>query len=259
MPELPEVEILRRQLDTWLPGRLVIEVEANGARWADAHELCGLRFGPVGRHGKVIVIATDAGVEFALHLGMTGQVYSGGGPRRHERLTLHLDDGTVLRLVDARGFGYARVQHPGSGFGHGPDLLDGAFTAEHLASVCRSRTAPVKAVLLDQANMAGIGNYLADEALGAARIHPATPAGALDGAQLRRLYRAVLDAARSAIDNGGTSMRDYVQLDGVTGSNQNRLRFYGRAGEPCFRCRTPLRHGRVAGRGTTWCEHCQPI
>ncbi len=285
MPELPEVETLRRSLEPRLVGRRLGAARAfDHPKFSPALEVVGAVAEGVARRGKYLLIALDDGRELIVHLGMTGQLLVGGpgsvGPEgqgasaadRHERAAWRLDpvtrtdavaggDERWLVLRDARRFGRVRVvdagDHASLSTLHalGPEPFDPSFTAEHLHfALARSRRA-VKTQLLSQRPVAGVGNIYADEALWAAGIDPA--ARRLSRPRARRLRDALVEALAAGVEHGGTTLRDYRRSDGTTGSHQRHLRCYGRAGRPCVRCGAPLRRKVIDGRGTTWCATCQ--
>jgi formamidopyrimidine-DNA glycosylase len=275
MPELPEVETVRRGLAELALGRRVTEVEIANA-WvvtglpdsfvAGARDLVisGLE-----RKGKALAmtLAGENGERpryLLVRLGMTGQltVEDRSAPLRpHTHVRLALDDGTLeLRYRDVRRFGRLRVctrEELEAIFGRlGPDAcLIGE--AEFLAALGGRRGA-IKSWLMNQQLLSGLGNIYADEALYAARVHPLTPAGRLKPEAARRLYRAVRKVVERALSMRGTSFRDYIGADGEPGEFLSNLRVYQRTGEPCRRCRALVRRVIVAGRSSHFCPHCQP-
>lgn len=271
MPELPEVETLRRQLAASVVGRTITAVElapgspspiAIPAPGAFVAAMAGRRIAGVGRRGKYLLLALDDGSTLALHLRMSGGLLHrppGTAPEAYLRAALRLDDGSELRFTDVRKFG--RLWHvPEVGLlvdGLGPEPLAEDFTVGALAAVLSGRRAPVKSVLLDQRALAGVGNVYADEALFAAGIDPRRPAHGLSPQERKRLHAALRAVLGAAIENGGTSLRDYRGLEGETGRHQHELRVYGRAEQPCSRCGTPVRRVVLAGRGTHFCPGCQ--
>jgi formamidopyrimidine-DNA glycosylase len=181
----------------------------------------------------------------------------------HRRAVVKLDDGSDVAYRDVRRFGtWVLVEPPeldsflGSRLGDEP--LERAFTSARLAERLRGRRAPVKAALLDQRTLAGMGNIYADEALWRARVHPLTPARDLSSDDVRRLTRGVKEALRAGIARQGATLRDYARPDGGAGSMQREFKVYGRTGEPCDRCGRPIERIRIAGRGTWFCPECQP-
>src|ERR687891_2242502 len=269
MPELPEVETIRAQLAPRLAGRSLVRVEILDPRltrpidlFEVAEELEGDRVVAVERRGKYLVLRLESGLALLVHLRMTG----GFALERasHERAILELDDGTRLAYRDVRRFGTWLVLEdaeldPYLAGKHGPEPLGSRFTADWLAARLAVRRAPVKAVLLDQRVVAGLGNIYADEALWRARLNPLRPAESLTREEAGRLHRAIRQALRTGIARQGSTLRDYARPDGSAGSMQTEFRVYGRDGQPCPRCRTPIAKARLAGRGAWFCPRCQPL
>lgn len=283
MPELPEVESVRRQLAPALAGRRVV------AAWWDPHPqqrfsdvglVEGLVVGAVGRRGKFLVCPLlpgldvaldDAPLELVLHLGMTGSfrfapTTGGHTPASetaaHVRARFGLDDGRDLVFRDPRRFGRVSVVTAGAYAGVvptlatlGPEPLSDGFDPEAFATALAATSATVKAALLDQRLVAGVGNIYADEALWRARIHPASRR--VGRARARRLHAAIRQVLVAAIEREGTTFRDYQMVNGASGRNADFLAAYGQAGRPCLRCGTPMRKTVVAQRGTTYCPRCQ--
>ena len=272
MPELPEVETIRSRLAPGVSGRTFERVEILDARLTRpelpevvAAELLGERVADVRRRGKYLIFAFESGRHLLVHLRMTGsfQHPAADGPDPHRRSVVTLDDGSDVAYRDIRRFGTWLVLEPGELDGYlaariGGEPLDDAFTTAGLARAFDGRRAPVKAALLDQKAIAGVGNIYADEALWRAKIHPLTPAGDLDGRAVGRLRRAVVEALELGIARQGATLRDYRGPAGENGSMQLEFRVYGREDEPCERCGTPISKIRAAGRGTWFCPTCQP-
>jgi len=276
MPELPEVETIRRQLAPIVEGRVLERVQVLDSRWSapltpaeleDA--LVGRRVERLDRRGKYLLWRLDDGVHLAQHLRMTGSVLCDPlvAPT-HARVHLELSGGMEaprkLVVVDPRRFGTGQLllgKEAATAFFAarlGLEPLDEGFTAEHLRALARGRRAPIKAFLLDQRRVAGVGNIYADEALFAAGIHPLRPAGRLTLDQHRRLREAVVQALRAGIDARGATIDDFRHVDGVRGSFQDQFRVHLRAGHPCTACGTTVIKMVAAGRGTYVCERCQP-
>jgi formamidopyrimidine-DNA glycosylase len=300
MPELPEVESVRRQLGRELEGRAVVDV------WWDPHpeqrfsavdRVVGHRVRAVRRRGKYLLcdldeldapaedLATGPCCELVLHLGMTGSfriLDDDGVPQEltdqdlareedgaalaadlgaYGRARFSLDDGRTLVFRDPRRFGRVSVVDAGD---HadiptlaalGPEPLGDDFDADAFAAALARTTATVKAALLNQRLVAGVGNIYADEALWAARIHPASRRVGRDRAHA--LHAAIRDVLAASIEREGTTFRDYQMVNGQSGRNADFLLAYGQAGRPCPRCGTALRRTVVAQRGTTYCSRCQ--
>ncbi|HXG76106.1 MAG TPA: bifunctional DNA-formamidopyrimidine glycosylase/DNA-(apurinic or apyrimidinic site) lyase [Gaiellaceae bacterium] len=267
MPELPEVETVRAQLAPRLRGRTLARVEILDPRltrpldlFEVAEELEGARVAEVERRGKYLVLRLENGLALLVHLRMTGGFTF--RPVTHERAVLELDDGTRVAYRDVRRFGTWLVLEdaelePYLARKNGPEPLGPRFTAAWLHGQLARRRAPLKAVLLDQRVVAGLGNIYADEALWRARLHPLRPAGSVTPEEARRLVRAIRAALRAGIARQGSTLRDYAAPDGSTGSMQREFRVYGREGERCDRCRTPIAKTRAGGRGTWYCPRCQ--
>jgi formamidopyrimidine-DNA glycosylase len=272
MPELPEVETIRSRLAPGLRGRTFAHVEIHDARLtrpelpeAVAAELIGERVEDVRRRGKYLIFAFESGRHLLVHLRMTGtfQHPAPDAPDPHRRAVVILDDGSDIAYRDVRRFGTWLLLEPGEldAYLHeriGGEPFDDAFTTAAFKRTLRDRRAPIKAALLDQKAVAGVGNIYADEALWRAKVHPLTPAGALDGRAIGRLRRAVLEALELGIERQGATLRDYRDPSGGNGAMQLEFRVYGREGEPCERCGAPIAKTRAGGRGTWFCPRCQP-
>ena len=269
MPELPEVETIRTQLAPRLEGRVLARVEILDPRltrpydlFEVAEELEGDRVVAVERRGKYLLLRLESGLGLLVHLRMTGSF--GFIPVSHERAILELDDGTRLAYRDVRRFGTWLVieeadLEPYLATKNGPEPLGPGFTARWLSSQLARRHAPLKAVLLDQRVVAGLGNIYADEALWRARVNPLRPANSVTPGEAVRITRAVRAALRAGIERQGSTLRDYSAPDGASGSMQEEFRVYGRDGEPCRRCGATIAKTRVGGRGTWFCPRCQPL
>jgi len=271
MPELPEVETVRRRLAPVLEGRTLERVEIADARLTRpldplevAAELEGERVAAVDRRGKYLILRFDSGRALLVHLRMTGSLLHGGnGGDPHRRAVLMLDDGGEIAYRDVRRFGTWLLLEPDEVEAYvdarvGREPLEAAYRATHLAERLAGRRAPVKAAVLDQRTVAGVGNIYADEALWRARIHPLRPAAELGPEEVRALHRGIRQALQAGIRRQGSTLRDYRLPDGASGSAQHEFKVYGRGGEPCDRCGTPIDKIRVAGRGTWYCPSCQP-
>jgi formamidopyrimidine-DNA glycosylase len=272
MPELPEVETIVRQLAPLVEGRQFKQVRILDPRWSrplapaeleDA--LRGRRVRRLGRRGKYLVWELSDEVYLVQHLRMTGSVLHAPDPEpAHARVWIELDRGGPLAIADPRRFGTGELLLGEEALDAffalrlGVEPLEQRFTAGHMRSLARGRTAPVKAFLLDQRMVAGVGNIYADEALHRALIHPLRPAGKLSGAEWERLREAVVWALQAGIEARGATIDDFRHVDGVRGSFQDRFHVHRREGEPCPRCGREIVKLRVAGRGTYVCERCQP-
>jgi len=275
MPELPEVETIRRQLAPLVEGATLERLEILDPRWSRpiapeefTSALLGRRIEALGRRGKYLLWSFQDDVHLAQHLRMTGVVLCEPDPEPpHTRVRLELAAPGIRRklvIVDPRRFGTGELLLGSSAVEEffdarlGLEPFDERFTGEHLRELARGRSTPIKALLLDQRRIAGVGNIYADEALFRARIHPLRPAGRLSNAQYADLREGVVDALRAGIDARGASIDDFRHPDGVRGSFQDRFLVHLRAGEPCGVCGREIVKLVVAGRGTYVCEGCQP-
>ncbi len=273
MPELPEVETIRRHLAPHVEGRTLERLEVLDPRWSRplaprelAAAVDGRRVRRLGRRGKYLVLELQADVFLLMHLRMTGTLLlDPAETSRHTRVAFDLGD-VGLRFVDPRRFGTGELALGEDALQAffaarlGVEPLDpAAFTAAHLRGLTRRSRAPIKAFLLDQRKVAGVGNIYADEALFMAGIHPLRPADRLRAAQVERLRDAVVAALEAGIAAKGATIDDFRDPDGVQGSFQDRFLVHLRAGEPCVDCGTTVVKLRAAGRGTYVCPRCQPV
>jgi len=273
MPELPEVETVRAQLEPVLTGRRFERVEIRDPRLVRpyepaevAAELEGERVAAVERRGKYLIVRFESDRVLLIHLRMTGSLRhsrNGLDEDSHRRAVVKLDDGSDIAYRDVRRFGTWLVLQPGELAPYlatrvGDEPLDALFTAARLGERLAKRRAPIKAALLDQRTLAGMGNIYVDEALWRARINPLRPAESLDRKELQRLHKAIRAALDAGIARQGSTLRDYALPDGGSGSMQDEFKVYGRGGEPCDRCGTPIAKTRLGGRGTWFCPACQP-
>jgi formamidopyrimidine-DNA glycosylase len=274
MPELPEAETLARGLRPLLPGRTIRHVRVHHAdvlRTSPARFRAAVRgrtIEAVDRRAKNVLLRLDDGGVLLVNLGMTGWLATRGlAPRdpprpTHPALTFQLDPGGALVFDDVRRFGCVeRLDAAGwrareSRFG--PEPLDDGFGAADLRRALSSSRTPVRSWLLDQRRLAGVGNIYANEALHRARVHPARPARSLGRAESRALHRAIRDVLTEALRAGGTTIQDYRNAEGEPGEFVRELRVYGRTGEPCPRCKTPVERLVFANRSAFLCPTCQP-
>ncbi|WP_018140625.1 bifunctional DNA-formamidopyrimidine glycosylase/DNA-(apurinic or apyrimidinic site) lyase [Thioalkalivibrio sp. ALJ7] len=270
MPELPEVETTRRGLEPLLAGRRIttFEIREPRLRWPVptelAQQLAGARVQTLSRRAKYLLLETDrAGI--LLHLGMSGSLRhcTPGTPlRRHDHLILHLDNGYQIRLHDPRRFGCC-LPLPCDDTLHplladlGPEPLAPEFDADYLFQRSRGRRSAVKAFIMDQAIVVGVGNIYATEALFLAGIRPGRAAGRVTRAEYDRLAAHIRTVLAAAIEQGGTTLRDFLREDGTHGYFRQSLRVYGRAGEPCPICNGMLRTRRIGQRASSYCPTCQ--
>ena len=271
MPELPEVETIRRHLAPHIEGRTLDALDVRDARWCEPlapAELAAAVEGRVlqrlSRRGKYLVWELEDDVYLLMHLRMTGTLLLDPPELpQHTRVTLALGPHRV-GFVDPRRFGTGQLALGPEGLRAflaerlGVEPLGPDFTTAHLRALARTSRAPVKAFLLDQKRVAGVGNIYADEALFRARIHPLRPANRLSGAQVGALRDAVVASLDAGIAAKGASIDDFRDPDGARGAFQDQFLVHRREGEPCPVCGRPVRKLRAAGRGTYVCERCQP-
>ena len=280
MPELPEVETVRRGLERQTCGFTItrVDVQRERAIAAPPHDPDGFQAALLGRtveawhrRGKYLIARLDQG-HWGVHLRMTGQFRwleptqsLGHPPCAHTRVRFWNQGGVELRFVDTRSFGQMWWIPPGlppemvmTGLRRlGPEPFDPAFNASYLRQRLRGSTRPIKSALLDQSLVAGVGNIYADEALFAAGIRPATASGRLSPKQLERLRHNLIEVLEISIGAGGTTFSDFRDLSGTNGNYGGVAWVYRRGGQPCRRCGTPLRRERLGGRSSHWCPQCQ--
>jgi formamidopyrimidine-DNA glycosylase len=258
LPELPEVETVVRTLAPFLVGRRIVSARFGsrfvtpGDRGKLAKKVAGRRIESVTRRGKFIVVGLDQGL-LVIHLGMTGKLLSSGVETKYTHGFFTLDDG-VLLYDDPRQFG--RIEWGDTRVRKlGPEPL--AISLAEFAARLKGRKTRVKALLLNQSFLAGLGNIYVDEILFLSAIHPLTPASRLNAPKIARLHQAMIDTLRLAIEHRGSSISDYVDADGNRGDFQMMHRVYGREGEACVNCGAAIKKAVVAGRGTHYCPACQ--
>lgn len=295
MPELPEVETVRRQLEPELQGRVIEALEVLDPKWTEptppetlVAALAGRRIEGLGRRGKYLLLCLDRDETLVMHLRMTGNLLlapaSDGAPDadaaptarwpdeptarpwagdgRHLRARLRLAGGGELWFTDPRRFGRAFIASESELQTYldarlGVEPLAPDFTPDLLAAVSAGRTAPLKSFLLDQSRLAGVGNIYADEALFRAELHPLSPAGSMRAEHHRALHAGVIAALRAGIEFGGASINDYRDSRGESGSMQDEFLVHRRGGEPCPTCETSIDRIVVSGRATYYCPACQ--
>jgi formamidopyrimidine-DNA glycosylase len=271
MPELPEVETIRRQLAPHLEGRTIVDVEILDFRWTRPElpenverELRGAVVQRVTRFGKYLDWVLSGERHLLMHLRMTGALlFDPDVEPVHTRVRFELDGGHRLVYIDPRRFGTGHLLHGDAARDAyiaarlGAEPFTPEFTAAHLRTMARGRSAPIKSFLLDQRRIAGVGNIYADEALFRAGIHPLREAGRLTGPQWERLHDAIEEALAAGIEAKGASIDDFRHVDGARGSFQDKFLVHRREGKPCPVCGTTIRKIVVGGRGTYLCEHCQ--
>jgi formamidopyrimidine-DNA glycosylase len=272
MPELPEVETVRRTLAPAVGGRISsVWTSGMGLHMARKpphlrlRKLVGAQITAVRRHGKYLLLDTDRADSILVHLGMTGRLRLCGqaDPRApHTHVVLGLDR-RELRFIDARRFGQFDVVARGKEREHpalavlGPDGLDEAIDVAAMLATARDKRTTLKAFVLDQSVIAGVGNIYASEALWRARLRPTQRTNKLTAPAARRLAVAIREVFVRALDNGGTTLSDFVDADGTAGENADYLWVYGRAGQPCMRCKRAIKRAVLQGRATYYCPTCQ--
>jgi formamidopyrimidine-DNA glycosylase len=286
MPELPEVETVRRFLQNHLLGQTIGSLEVLNPKSFDGNlsDVVGQKFTQFSRRGKQLSAHLGNNLILLFHLKMTGQIilvpptghFSAFGhptsdmyvqvlPNKSTRIIFHLSSGSTLYFNDQRKFGWVKVFTPDSlaqfQHGLGVDILDPEFTLDYFSSQLRSTSRPIKLVLLDQTKFAGIGNIYANDALFLAKIHPLTPASQIRPNLALNLWQSVSSVINQGITHGGSTTKDkkYLRPDGSTGSHQYHFQVYQRAGEPCSICGRPIQRLVLGGRGTFFCSHCQPL
>ncbi|HEY5161040.1 MAG TPA: bifunctional DNA-formamidopyrimidine glycosylase/DNA-(apurinic or apyrimidinic site) lyase [Gaiellaceae bacterium] len=272
MPELPEVESIRRSLEPLVCGLQIARAEILDPRLVQPEQasdisprLEGERISRLERRGKHLLLRLESGKTLVVHLRMTGSLQhrpKGSDPLPYERARLWLEDGSELAYRDVRRFGTWRLLDAVELESYlaarvGPEPLEPDFSPELLRGRLAGRRTALKAALLDQRTLAGLGNIYVDEALWSARLHPATAAGSLSRQAILRLHGAIRETLELGIARQGATLRDYALPDGESGSMQHEFRVYGRGGEPCERCGTAISKTRIAGRGTWFCPRCQ--
>lgn len=272
MPELPEVETVRRTLAPAVGGRISsVWTSGMGLHMARRppvarlRALVGARITAIRRHGKYLLVDTDRGSAILVHLGMTGRLrlHAAADPRApHTHVVIGLGR-RELRFIDPRRFGQVDVVARGQEREHsglaalGPDALDQAIDVAAMLARARDKRTTLKAFVLDQGVIAGVGNIYASEALWRARLRPTMRTHKLTAPAAARLAAAIREVLERALDNGGTTLSDFVDADGTAGENADYLWVYDRAGQPCERCRTAIKRSVLQGRATYYCPTCQ--
>ncbi|MGB1891569.1 MAG: bifunctional DNA-formamidopyrimidine glycosylase/DNA-(apurinic or apyrimidinic site) lyase [Candidatus Latescibacterota bacterium] len=268
MPELPEVETVRRAMEAALPGRIIQQVDTSNKRLREKIDrrrlqaLRGDRFVAARRRAKYLLLDLESGTTLLIHLGMSGNLLLREPGVKHDHVVFHLDSERPLVFNDPRRFGMVIVLEEGEAdenrylSGLGPEPLTASFNTRYLQAACSNRKTPIKTLIMDGHIVVGVGNIYASEALFQAGIHPQTPAGNLNESALADLVHAIKRILRNAVRKGGTTISDYLG-SGEGGRFQQRLAVYGRAGEPCRTCQHPLQSLIMSGRNTFYCAHCQ--
>ena len=271
MPELPEVETVRRGILPLIKGRRIehVTVREPRLRWPIPKDFSryarGRLIEDVERRGKYLIVRLDHGDRILIHLGMTGRLLVLAQPtelRKHDHVDFALDNGLTLRFNDARRFG-AVLPWPASRADHvlvkdmGPEPLENEFSGAYLYGLSRGRTAPVKAFIMDGTVIVGVGNIYATEALFRAGIRPQRAAGRVTRAEYDRLVKKIRDVLNDAIGKGGTTLRDFASVLGDPGDFAQRLRVYDREGQPCRVCKAPIKRIVIGNRSSFYCPACQ--
>ncbi|MCJ7515326.1 MAG: DNA-formamidopyrimidine glycosylase [Dehalococcoidia bacterium] len=267
MPELPEVETIKNELSPHIIGRRFINITVCDAKPVKQpsvddfrSKLAGQSINGLERRGKYLIFHLSSGNVLIIHLKMTGSLLLNPEQTdRYARIVFHLDDGGRLIFTDRRRLGAMwLLENELAVIGKlGPEPLDSEFTFQTLSERLSKRQAPIKAVLLDQKFIAGIGNMYADEALFAAKIHPLRKASGLSTQEIRNLHKAIVDVLRLAIDSKGASIDTYKRPDGRLGAAHDNFRVAHRSGKPCPVCRTHIQRIAVRNRGSYFCPKCQ--
>lgn len=297
MPELPEVETIRRDLSAAIIGRRIVAVDLLSPKTAKneaaffVSSLTGREFDQINRFGKLLVLrlkrkkAEPANIFLLIHLKMTGQLILDTGknklagghslsensfaaavggelPNKHTRAIIDFTGGNKLFFNDLRKFGYLKIVNQAEldkivATSYGPEPLTPSFTHKHLEVITKKRQTNIKAVLLNQKLVAGLGNIYVDESLFLSGIRPERPAASLLAAEIKRLHQAINRVITLAIANRGTTFSNYVDSAGKKGNFSKMLKVYGRGGQPCPKCRQAINKRKLAGRGTHFCPNCQ--
>lgn len=274
MPELPEVETIKRQFDRFLPGKTLKAIELlddKTGRYlpsSDIRKIIGHKVTKVGRRAKVLLVHFDNTQVLAFHLKMTGQIILESPaithlPNKHTRAILKFKDRTIVFFQDLRKFGWLKVvpeKNLASGLFKeklGPEPFDPIFSLAYFTKELGKAKKPVKLFLLDQSKLAGVGNIYANEALFLAKIHPQSPSNQLTAKEVERLYLQILAVLKKGIKLGGASDNSYLDAFGQKGSFQNHFLVYRRKGQPCLVCKSMIKRIALGGRGTFYCPRCQ--
>lgn len=276
MPELPEVEVIRRELLTQLPGRTIAHIACSRHRLRTAiprrllqEHILGRSIWTIARRAKYLLLRMSDGASLVIHLGMSGKLtlVDRRTPRhKHDHLVLSLDDGRDLRLNDSRRFGLvvvwpaaeAETAEQAFSADKGIEPFDAGFDADYLLEIASKRKIPVKSLLMQAKHIAGIGNIYANEILFASGIHPLTPACRLTRGNWQKIVAAARRILQQAIDTGGSTIADFIGTSGHPGYFQLQFKVYGRKDAPCTYCRHPIMKTILAGRATYHCPLCQP-
>lgn len=271
MPELPEVETIARGLNNYLVNKRIAAVDIRYSKIVNGDEesfrrlICGRRIKKINRYGKYLFLQLSTEVTVSIHLRMSGQLFLSDYeaiPDKHTHLDFYFQNyNKNLSYRDIRKFGRLEIIPKGDISGYirtkklGPDALE--INSDSLSTALRSSKRPLKALLMDQSLIAGLGNIYVDEAMFLAGVLPFSTGNKLTGRQIEKLFNAISEVLRQAIKNRGTTLSDFIDVHGERGTNQFSLMVYGQAGKPCAKCRQPIIKTKVNGRGTHYCAFCQ--
>ncbi len=272
MPELPEVETLRRELTNKIKGKIIKSIEVDTAKLINVSSrvlnqkinppVSGQKIKSVRRRAKVLILELSNDYNLLIHLKLTGQLVLGGRPNKFTHIIFNFTDGDKLFFNDLRKFGWLKLldkkQLKKELADYGVEPLSKEFTLENFKIILSKRkNAKIKQVLLDQKLIAGIGNIYADESCFYAKIKPTRIIKTLKKEEIKKLHEGIKKILQLAIDKKGTSVDTYIQLDGSPGQMEKYLKVYGRGGEKCVRCKNKIKKIKLNGRGTHFCEGCQ--
>lgn len=268
MPELPEVEVSRQGISPLMLNQTILRIEIRDKRlrWPipeTIHRLEGHKILAIRRRAKYLLIETEAGSAI-LHLGMSGKlrvIPSNTAPQKHDHVDIHLSNGQMMRLNDPRRFGcllYSEAPEEHELLASlGPEPLTQAFDGDYLYEKAKGRKTPIKNFIMDNKVVVGVGNIYANESLFRSGIHPQREAGRISKARLLKLVDEIKEVLAAAIQQGGTTLKDFAQVDGSPGYFAQTLFVYGRGGKPCLKCERELKEIRLGQRTTVYCSHCQ--
>lgn len=273
MPELPEVETIRRDLEKALVGEKIISITYKVPKMLKPSPEVVLK-GSVGKEvqsfsriAKLLLVNLKEGGTLGIHLKLSGQLFirqETDPEDKYNQVTFHFDNGLQLRFSEMRKFGFVKyIRDPGE-VGtllkeYGPEPLTKDFTEEVLTKLLHQSSRAVKVVIMDQKKIAGVGNIYADEALWYSKIHPERKANSLTGAEVKKLFKSINQVIKEGIEDRGTSVDTYLDAFGVKGKHDQRLKVFRRDKQPCLRCGTIVLKMRVGGRGTHYCPNCQKL
>ena len=259
MPELPEVETIRKYLHTKIIGKTIASVEVLNPKsfQGTVSDVLGKTVTDTYRKGKVNNIKLDDNTFLAIHLKMSGQLVYNGTTSKSTRVILHFTDKDHLIFNDMRKFGWIKHTKKLEGT-DAPDITRPEFTLDYFTKIVSATKKPIKTLLMDQDRIAGVGNIYANDALFSAKVRPSRIGNSLSSSEIRHLYKTVKDTIQEGIDNMGSSASDvYISPDGTKGSYQNHFKVYSREGEPCHVCGTPIIREKQGGRSSFYCHQCQ--